>query len=79
MEFRLTTAEIFCHLPDYPTIFHSFVLQKHDISPDFLVITGFLGYWEHEIEAHIHSVCLANADLVGAGEILYADGRFNLH
>jgi uncharacterized protein Usg len=43
------------------------------------VITGFSDYWGREIEAHIDSVCLANADLVGAGEMLYVDWRINLH
>jgi len=35
--------------------------------------------WEREIEARIHSVRLANVDLVGAGDLHYADGRFTLH
>ena len=77
--YRLTTAEILYHLPDYPTLLQSFILQKYDISPAYPVITGFLDYWEREIEARIHSVRLANADLVGAGEMHYADGRFTLH
>jgi uncharacterized protein Usg len=77
--YRLTTAEILYHLPDYPTLLQSFVLQKYDISPEFPVITGFLDYWEREIEARIHSVRLANANLVGAGGVHYEDGRFTLH
>ena len=39
----------------------------------------FLDYWDREIEAHIHLVQLANAVLVGAGEMLYVDWRFSLH
>lgn len=77
--YRLTTAEILYHLPDYPTVLQSFVLQKYDLAPRFPVIQGFLDYWEREIEARIHSVRLANVDLVGAGDLHYADGRFTLH
>ena len=77
--YRLTTAEILYHLPDYPTVLQSFVLQKYDRAPRFPVIQGFLAYWEREIEARIHSVRLANVDLVGAGDIRYADGRLTLH
>jgi len=77
--YRLTTAEILYHLPDYPTLLQSFILQKYDLSPEFRVITGFLDYWEREIEARIHSVRLAAADLMSGGEMHYADGRFTLH
>jgi len=77
--YRLTTAEILYHLPDYPTVLQSFVLQKYDLAPRFPVIQGFLDYWEREIEARIHSVRLANVDLVGAGDLHYADGRLTLH
>ena len=31
--YRPTTAEILYHLPDYPTLLQSFVLQKYDLSP----------------------------------------------
>ena len=77
--YRLTAAEILYHLPDYPTVLQSFVLQKYDLAPRFPVIQGFLDYWEREIEARIRSVRLANVDLVGAGDLHYADGRFTLH
>ncbi len=77
--YRLATAEIFYHLPDYPALLQTFVIQKCDLAPRFPVIFDFLTYWENEIEARIHSVRLANVDIIGAGDVRYANGRFTLH
>lgn len=77
--YRLTTAEILYHMPDYPTLLQSFILQKYDLAPKFPVIQSFLEFWEREIEARIHSVRLASAEIVGAGEVRYFDGKLALH
>jgi len=77
--YRLTTAEILYHLPDYPTLLQSFILQKYDQAPRYPVISSFLDFWEREIEARIHSVRLASAGIVGAGEMRFVDGKLTLH
>ncbi len=43
--YRLTTAEITCHLPDYPHILQSFVWQNLDPAPTFPALRRFLAFW----------------------------------
>lgn len=60
-DFRLTTAEIFYHLPDYPDLLQSFIWQDYDLPPDFPKLKDFLIFWEHSLEGKIHSVRIAHA------------------
>ena len=43
--YRLTTAEITYHLPDYPHILQSFVWQNLDLAPTFPALRRFLAFW----------------------------------
>ena len=60
-QFRLTTAEIIYHLPDYPDLLQSFVWQKYDIAPDFPELRRFLEFWSRTIEGRLHSVKVGQA------------------
>lgn len=62
---RLTTAEILYHLPDHPAVLQSFVWQQLDQDPDFPALARFLAFWRREIEATLHSVRVAVAELHG--------------
>ncbi len=42
--YRLTTAEILCHLPDHPSVLQSFIWQTLDIAPEYPVLTQFLEF-----------------------------------
>lgn len=77
--YRLTTAEILYHMPDHPALLQSFVLQKLDKAPDYPVLRKFLNYWEHEIDARIHSVRVAAKGIISPVEMRFADGDFQLH
>ncbi|MEQ9124850.1 MAG: Usg family protein [Alphaproteobacteria bacterium] len=77
--YRMTTAEILYHMPDHPHLLQSFVLQKFDHAPEFPVLRKFLTFWEHEIEARIHSVRVAATGLISPVEMRFADGEFRLH
>lgn len=77
--YRLTTTEILYHLPDHPQILQTFILQKLDQAPEYPVLRKFLGFWEREIEAQIHSVRVASKGIVSAVEMRFADGDFKLH
>jgi uncharacterized protein Usg len=59
--YRLTTAEIIYHLPDYPDLLQSFVWQKYDIAPDFPELRRFLEFWSRTIEGRLHSVKVGQA------------------
>ena len=76
---RLTTAEILYHMPDHPGVLQSFVWQKLDRAPDFPELKRFLDFWERNIEGRLHSVKVANAQVVTAGEIGLATAELRLH
>ena len=76
--YRLTTAEIIYHLPDYPELLQSFIWQQLDIAPEFPILTSFLDYWIEHIEGRLHTVKVANCELIRPAEFTYADGLFTL-
>jgi uncharacterized protein Usg len=61
---RLTTAEIYYHMPDHPGLLQSFLWQTLDMAPDYPRLVKFLDFWKREIEAVIHSVRVAHAGLI---------------
>lgn len=77
--YRLTTAQITYHLPDYPQLLQEFIWQQHDLAPHFPELRRFLTFWETKIEGKLHSVKVASAKLITPGEIKNADGLFALH
>jgi len=78
-DYRLTTAEILYHLPDFPALLQSFTWQQLDIGPDFPVLRRFLEYWERNLEGRLHSVRICNVGLVHPKEIRYAGHELRLH
>jgi len=77
--YRLTTAEIIYHLPDHPHLLQSFVWQKLDIAPRFPVLCRFLDFWAREIDGRIHSVTVANRQIIRPGELRHADAQIMMH
>lgn len=71
--YGLTTAEIHYYRPDHPSLLQLFVWQDYDLSPDFPVLFDFLGLWRRQIEAALHSVCIAHDALIGPAEWRAAD------
>lgn len=78
-DYRLTTAEILYHLPDFPTLLQSFIWQQPDMSPEFPALRRFLAYWERNLEGRLHSVRIANVRLLRPGEFRYAHCELRLH
>jgi len=74
--YRLTTAQIFYHLPDYPQLLQEFIWQRLDIAPDFPQLKEFLNFWERRIDGRLHSVTIASAELISPAELRMADGMF---
>lgn len=62
--YRLTTAQIFYHLPDYPKFLQEFIWQDYDLAPAFPTLKGFLGFWVREIEGKLHSVYVAHQKII---------------
>jgi uncharacterized protein Usg len=78
-DYRLTTAEIVYHLPDYPELLQQFIWQELDIAPQFPVLTRFLRFWETNLDGRLHSVKIAHARLITPAEMRFADGEFRVH
>lgn len=77
--YRLTTAEILYHLPDYPELLQSFVWQQLDLAPRYPVLTRFLDFWEKNIDGRLHSVRVGVTGILSARDYTYARGEFSLH
>ncbi len=78
-DYRLTTAEIFYHMPDYPKLLQAYVWQEYDIAPKFPKLHHFLDFWTREIDGKLHSVFVANRKIITAGEIGMRDDEFLLN
>lgn len=77
--FRLTTAEIVYHLPDYPDLLQSYIWQEYDKSPEFPVLRQFLDFWQHNLDGKLHSVKLASVELVKPSQYGYIEDLFKVH
>jgi len=66
--YRLTTAQIYYHLPDYPKFLQEFIWQDYDLAPQFPHLKDFLGFWIREIEGRLHSVYVASQKIITPGD-----------
>ena len=78
-DYRLTTAEILYHLPDYPALLQSFVWQDLDIAPKFPVLSKFLDFWENKIDGKLHSVKVSSVEIIKPAKFIYCKGELNIH
>ena len=77
--YRLTTAEILYHLPDYPDLLQTFIWQTLDIAPRYPVLRKFLDYWQHNIEGKLHSVRVGQRGIIAPAEFRIARTELVLH
>lgn len=77
--YRLTTAEILYHMPDHPHLLQSFVWQFMDLAPRYPKLTGFLTFWETNIDGPIHSVKVAGKRVIDAAEVRSMTGAGYIH
>ena len=77
--FSLTTAEILYRLPDYPTILQSYIWQDYDLHPRFPKLTGFLEYWETNLEGPLYKVTVAHRKLIKPAELKIIAARYRVH
>lgn len=77
-DYRLTTAEIIYHLPDYPELLQSYIWQEYDIAPQFPILNKFLHFWSHNLDGRLHSVYVANYRLITPGEMRFFGSEFTV-
>ncbi|MEE2879153.1 MAG: Usg family protein [Pseudomonadota bacterium] len=75
----LLTAEIIYYRPDFPKLLQSFTWQTVDLAPRFPRLAEFLNHWRREIEAVIHSITIAHADMLKPSEVRLVEGELRLH
>ena len=78
-QYRLTTAEIFYRLPDFPSLLQVFLWQKLDLAPDFPVLRRFLGFWERNLDGEIHSVRVATVGILSRRELRHVGSEMLLN
>lgn len=77
-DYRLTTAEIFYHMPDHPKLLQTYLWQDYDVSPRFPVLFKFLDFWHRELDGKLHSVYVASQRLITPGECRFLRQDFTL-
>ena len=77
--YRLATAEILYHMPDYPQLLQTYVWQKLDLAPQFPELCKFLDFWERELDGRLHSVKVASSGLLKPARWRHVDGVLTLH
>jgi uncharacterized protein Usg len=78
-DYRLTTAEIFYHLPDYPRFLQTYVWQEYDIAPKFPVLKKFLDFWNRELDGKLHSVKITALGIVTDAKFNHAQCEIKVH
>lgn len=76
--YRLATAEITYHMPDFPALLQTFVWQHYDVAPHFPRLRKFLDYWRENLDGELHSVKVGRSELVKPSEVRAA-ALFTLH
>lgn len=76
--FRLTTAQIYYHLPDHPLFLQEFIWQHYDLAPQFPKLHGFLQFWTKEIDGQLHSVYVAKKEIISPANNRFVDAEFTL-
>lgn len=77
--YRLTTAEILYHLPDYPQFLQTFIWQNLDLSPDFPRLHAFLRFWQVNLEGQLFSVRVTQMEGMGRSRLRFAKEELNFH
>ena len=72
-DYRLTTAKILYHMPDFEEFLQEFVWQDYDIAPQYPTLHKFLDFWTRELDGKLHSVYVAKKEIITPGDCRFAD------
>ncbi len=71
--YRLVTAQIYYHMPDFEQILQEFIWQEYDLMPTFPELKKFLAFWEKKIDGKLHSVYVAKQEIITTSDYRNAD------
>jgi uncharacterized protein Usg len=77
--YRLTTAEIIYHLPDFPKLLQSYIWQELDLAPDYPRLSKFLDFWESNLDGKLHSVKVATKQIIKPSEFRMANAELVMY
>jgi uncharacterized protein Usg len=77
--YGITTAKILYWMPDHKHILQTYVWQELDLHPRFPKLTGFLEFWENNLEGKLHRVKVAHARLIKPAEFKMVNHQLHLH
>jgi uncharacterized protein Usg len=78
-DYRLTTARILYHMPDYPTVLQTYVWQALDLPPDYPELRKFLTFWQTTLDGKLHSVNVGTARSLQPGRWRNQRASLSLH
>ena len=78
-DYRLTTAEITYHFPDFPKLLQTYIWQDMDLAPKFPTLKKFVDFWNRELDGKIHSVLVTHAELVTPQEFKFISVPIRIH
>ncbi len=78
-DYRLTTAKIVYHLPDFQEILQEYIWQDYDLAPRYPILKDFLDFWTREIDGKLHSVYVAKKQVITNSDYRAADWQHTLH
>lgn len=78
-DYRLTTAEILYHMPDHPDLLQTYIWQSLDLAPRFPELHKFLAFWEQNLDGKLHSVRVANCDIITPPQIRANASQLLIH
>ncbi len=78
-DYRLTTAKIYYHMPDYPDVLQTYVWQATDLPPEFPELRKFLEFWQKSLDGKLHSVRIASAPLIQPAGWRHETASYALH
>ena len=71
-DYRLTTARIIYHLPDFHGILQEYIWQDYDLAPKYPELKDFLAFWTDRIDGKLHSVYVAKREILTSGDYRFA-------
>lgn len=77
--YRLTTAEITYHLPDYPELLQNFIWQEFDLAPEYPMLRRFLRFWQGNLDGRLHSVNVAATTLLRPSQVRFSRSLSSIH
>ena len=78
-DYRLTTAEVLYHMPQFPDLLQSYLWQSLDRVPDFPKLNTFLEQWESKLVGKLHSVRIGYVGIIHPMDWRFTDCAPAMH